>query len=376
MENKKIKLFVDAHSLDKGYQGTYTFIRQLYSEFLPAHPHIEVYMGTSRPERIRQLFPSLPPSRILPYNRYGPGILRLLTDIPFYLKKYAFDFAHFQYLAPVPFAGCRYIVTLHDITFVDFPAEFSWIYRKSRKLLFGRSIRSAAIKTTVSDYSRNRIADVYDIDPVRVEVIPNGISAVFYHAQDRALAAGIIKEKYGISNFMLYVSRLEKRKNHEFLLDVYLELKLYREGIALVFIGRETEHLISLHRKIGRMTEIQRQHFYFLNDIPETDLAAFYTACRLFVYPSKAEGFGIPPLEAAACGAPVLCSSATAMKSFTFFEPWCFNPDEPADFKQKLVQMLRQPPPAQKLKELAKYVRSNYQWRSSSTKLYNLLVHE
>jgi glycosyltransferase involved in cell wall biosynthesis len=70
----------------------------------------------------------------------------------------------------------------------------------------------------------------------------------------------------------------------------------------------------------------QRKLFYWIEQVEQADLNNFYLASRLFVYPSKAEGFGIPPLEAAGFHCPVLCSNATAMKDFDFFEPHIFNP--------------------------------------------------
>jgi glycosyltransferase involved in cell wall biosynthesis len=105
----------------------------------------------------------------------------------------------------------------------------------------------------------------------------------------------------------------------------------------------------------------------------QVDLAAFYRACRLFVYPSKAEGFGIPPLEAAACHAPVLCSSVTAMKDFAFFEPHTFDPTNDTDFEQKLSGMIHEPPSAEFTAKVAAHIAQHYNWQQSSNSFYNLL---
>jgi len=192
--------------------------------------------------------------------------------------------------------------------------------------------------------------------------------------QNKEEAAKIVKEKFGIENFILYVSRVEPRKNHALLLEKYIELELYKQHIALVFIGIESMGVARLQKAIQGLNDEERALFFWLNDISQADLSAFYTACRLFVYPSKAEGFGIPPLEAAICGAPVLCSSATAMSSFTFFEPYTFDPENEEEFKHKLLNLVNNPPSAGFLNRVAEQVSEKYQWKQSGEIFYNLLL--
>jgi glycosyltransferase involved in cell wall biosynthesis len=375
MSGKKIKLFVDAHSFDTEYQGTQTFIRELYSGLLNTHPDLDIYWGAYHTERVQAALPGVNPANLLPYKKSRGGLSRFIFDIPVYLKKHQFDFAHFQYLAPLKQGNCQYIVTLHDVLFNTFPADFSWTYRTSRNFLFGRSIKNAAIKTTVSDYSQQRIADDHRIAADDIHVIPNGVNPDItkYH-QSKAGAAALVKEKFGIENFILYVSRIEPRKNHALLLEKYLKLELYKQNIALVFIGVESVHVARLQNAIQNLTPQQLALFFWLKDMQPAALAAFYTACRLFVYPSKAEGFGIPPLEAAVCGAPVLCSSATAMSSFDFFEPYTFDPENEAEFEEKLSLMLQHPPSTTYLSGVANHINEQYQWKNSSEKFYDLLV--
>src|SRR5471030_2917322 len=93
--------------------------------------------------------------------------------------------------------------------------------------------------------------------------------------------------------------------------------------------------------------------FYWFPQMDHENLQAFYAACKLFVYPSKAEGFGIPPLEAAICKVPVLCSSATAMSQFDFFNPYMFDPNNEAEFELKLSRILEHPPSENFLKKTA-----------------------
>jgi len=108
-------------------------------------------------------------------------------------------------------------------------------------------------------------------------------------------------------------------------------------------------------------------------DIDDGDLLQIYRAATLFVYPSKAEGFGIPPLEAAALQIPVLCSNTSAMKDFAFFGPCHFDPYDFSSFKQLLRSILENPPTTAFLAEIATIVRREYSWSHSAEKLVGLL---
>jgi glycosyltransferase involved in cell wall biosynthesis len=363
MASKTIRLFVDAHSFDAGFQGTQTFIRELY-------PHLDIYWGVQNVDKIKSIFPSVKPENILPYKKRGASILRFVFDIPAYIKQYQFDYAHFQYLSPLPQAGCKYMVTTHDVLFNDFPAYFSFVYRVSRNFLFGRSIKKAAIKTTVSNYSKERIAHHYNIPANGIKVLANGVNQPQIAGSE---AREVIKTKFGIQNFILYVSRIEPRKNHALLLKKYLKLQLYNQGIPLVFIGDETIVVEALQAEIAKLTAQQKAMFYWFKQVEQNDLDAFYAVCKLFVYPSKAEGFGIPPLEAAVHQAPVLCSSVTAMGDFDFFEPHTFDPDNETDFELKLVAIISHPPSREALKTIAQTILGKYQWQQSAQLFNNLL---
>jgi len=374
MAAKNIKLFVDAHAFDTAYQGTQTFIRELYSALMERHPDIDIYWGAYYTERIIAAIPGVCPSRLLAYKK-PKGLSRFLVDIPSYIKKYRFDFAHFQYLSPLPQGNCRYIVTLHDVLYNTFKADFSWTYRLSRNILFGYSIRHAAIKTTVSAYSQHNISNTYNINSDCIHIIPNGVNSQI-KADDlsKADAAYLILGKYGVKNFILYVSRSEPRKNHALLLEKYLKLQLYKQNIALVFIGSAAVKVGKLQKLIDGLSDEERRLFHWHTNVPAADLTAFYLACKVFVYPTKAEGFGIPPLEAAICRAPVLCSSATAMADFDFFKPYMFDPRDEYDFEQKLSDIIAQPPSEVFLNDIAGRVARQYSWHNSSQAFYNLLL--
>jgi len=374
MKDKRTKIFVDAHILDKGYHGTHTFVRELYTELLEGYPDLDIYFGTYDTALVQSIFPQVEASHLLPYKKRRPVVLRFLLDIPAYIRQYKFDFAHYQYLSVQWPNSCISIVTLHDVLYNDYPDDFPFAYRMIRKTLFGNSIRRAGIKTTVSGYSKDRISLHYRIPGKDIHIIPNAVAiGAECSPLSREAAVDHISEKYGIENFLLYVSRIEPRKNHLLLLETYFSLELYKEGIPIVFIGMESIRIPGMDKLLRSLTPEQRMAFHWFRQVSPEDLAAFYTACRLFVYPSRAEGFGIPPLEAAMYKAPVLCSRQTAMESYHFFDPYTFDSSSGPELSAKLLEMIRKPPDTDFLNSVSEKVMRLYSRENCAQAFYSLI---
>jgi glycosyltransferase involved in cell wall biosynthesis len=371
----KIKLFVDAHVFDKEFQGTQTFIRGLYKSLLEKYSaELEIYFGVNDVDKFSSNLPFVSSSRILKYQRRSSNFLRLFTDVPYFIKKHQFDFAHFQNISLQKKSQCKTIITLHDVIFSDFPDDFPFIYRNARNFLFGKSINRAAVKTSVSAYSRDRISYRYKILPEQIHIVPNGADCTSFNCDlSKKEAVSTIKEKFEIENFILCVSRIEPRKNHLLLLEKYLKLELFKKNISLVFVGKKSINVSQLNERINELTEDQKKMFHWYEQVSQEDLIKLYKACKLFVYPSKAEGFGIPPLEAIACGAPVLCSNVSAMKDYYFFQPYTFDPDDEKDFEEKLDHTIHDLPDENFIKNAALEVLNNYSWQRSADIFYDLL---
>ena len=176
-----------------------------------------------------------------------------------------------------------------------------------------------------------------------------------------------------MENFILYVSRIEPRKNQQMLINAYRELGLGKQGIPLVFIGNDT---LNSHKIVAKIQQLQQDYpklVYWFSGLSDADVLAFYRAARLFVYPSTGEGFGIPPIEAAATGLPTLCSNVTAMRDFDFFGEAAFSPFDLEELKAKIQVFLETPPSKKELLNIKKIIKSRYSWDYGASLIHRLI---
>ena len=165
MKNKNI--FIDAHVFDGEFQGTLTYLIGLYSEFLENNNTDVLFFGAYNPEKIKKYFSNYKNVRYVKYNSKS-SIQRIFFEIPKLIDLFECSYAHFQYVIPLrKNKNCKYIVTIHDILFNDFPSNFSFFYRLKRNFLFYLSAKRSDYLLTVSNYSRDRIHKHYRISKIK-----------------------------------------------------------------------------------------------------------------------------------------------------------------------------------------------------------------
>ncbi|RYY39141.1 MAG: glycosyltransferase family 1 protein [Chitinophagaceae bacterium] len=366
-EGSPIRLFADAHVFDDGYEGTRSFLLGMYTE-LAQLEGVQVFLGARNCTRLRDAFaPVADRIQFIPYatsSRYG----RLFWELPHLLQKHDIDYAHFQYVAP-PRKVCAYIVTTHDVLFEDMPGLFPYFYRKLRHNWFRHSALRADVLTTVSEYAATSIAAHFGIAKHRIAIVPNAVAVQPTDGKLQQAARHRLRERYGVDRYVLCVSRMEPRKNQEQLLEAFRELELAAKGYQLVLIGRRSMGVPLLDAALTRLQPHERAAVWLLNDVPDVELLDWYRGCRLFVYPSLGEGFGIPPLEAAMARVPVLCSNLTAMADFHFFGNDLVDVTHRSAFITKLCELLTNPPGHDVLEERARIIAERYSWQWSAKAL-------
>jgi len=204
----------------------------------------------------------------------------------------------------------RTVMTLHDLAFRVFPEIHKPMYRSYLAVTMPRMLRRADAVIVISEATRRDAIRFYGLDEARLHVIYEGVGAPFRPAEAEEVAR--VRSVYGLpSQFLLYVGTIEPRKNPLTLLEAYRVLCLEGIDCPLVLAGKlgwRSEQFLEARRRSGLEQKVR-----LLGVVPDDDLVPIYSAADAFVFPSLYEGFGLPALEAIACGAPVICADSTSL---------------------------------------------------------------
>jgi len=366
-----VNLFVDAHTFDSEFQGSRTFIKEIYNRF-PTDDNFKLFFAANNLENLRNEIKERSNVFYIQYKSRS-SVKRLSVELPLLLRKLKIDYAHFQYITP-PIKVCKYIVTTHDVIFEDYPEEFSRFYRLEKHIPYKIAAKQADILTTVSKFSKQSIHRFLNIDLQKIHVIPNAVGDKYFLSYNKDEMKQYIFKKYNIANFVLVVSRIEPRKNHAVVLKAFKDLDLFKRGYHLVFIGTQSISDESIRNEMKTLTAKELAQYHHLENIDEEDLIRFYNAATLCIYPSKAEGFGIPPLESAALKIPTLCSNVSAMSDFSFFEDAHFNPKDQTLLENKILNVLNNKVPEESLAKISDAIKKKYSWCNSANLFFNLIL--
>ena len=233
--------------------------------------------------------------------------------IPLALARERVRLVHEPHYVLPPAIGCRSVVTIHDCIHLMFPqylpSKLAYVYAKAS--MWGATRKADRI-LTVSEASKRDILRFFDVKPEKVVVIYNAIDERFLAPAD-AGRMDLVRQRYQLDHpFILYVGNIKPHKNVERLIDAFGRARsACPDDLKLVIIGDELSRYPALRQAVHRH-KLDKQ-VRFLGFQPQETLAAFYRLARAFVFPSLYEGFGLPPLEAMACGTPVVTSNVSSL---------------------------------------------------------------
>ena len=235
--------------------------------------------------------------------------------LPRYIKRRSLDLFHGTNFDIPLWKRCPAILTIHDLSDFLYPEthEPRGVWRARRRLPF--MARTATQIVTHSESVRREVIEHLQVSREKVIAIPAAARSVFRPLPpDQTIET---RKRLGVEDeFLLFVGTIEPRKNLIVLLNAYRELLSATElHPQLVIAGKKgwlTDSLFSSLRELGI-----EERVLFTGYLSDNDLCALYSSCRVFIYPSKYEGFGLPPLEAMACGAPVIASSIPSIREVT-----------------------------------------------------------
>lgn len=280
---------------------------------------------------------------IIPKNRFikrwGSYMFWRYFTLPRKLKEYALDVVHDPYeLGPFTFnQPFRKVITVHDLTPLLFPNLFKRGDVMLHRLLLKKTISQADKIITVSYNSQRDIMEYLNVPQENIEVIYNGKDENFRPLNSKK--TGKVREKYGLpSHFILSVGGLHPIKNIPRLLEAYhLALKNGLEH-KLVMVGGAVDRAEEVFQIIDVLG--LEDHVIFTGVVSDDDLVGLYNAADLFLYPCLYAGFGLPPLEAMACGTPVITSCNSSLPEIVGDAAKLVNPYDPKKLADAISQVL------------------------------------
>lgn len=233
------------------------------------------------------------------------------TVLPILARRTKLDLLHSLHYTRPLVLPCASVVTLHDMTFFLFPH----LHTLPKRLFFPMAIRySARVANALiadSESTRHDVIRLLRVQPGKTTTIPLGVTSEYRPVSNRALLEPIRQKCALPEKFLLYVGTVEPRKNLPALLRAYRSAVDAGCSLPLVVVGR----LGWMYDEVFRMVEALglRERLKFTGYIPTQDLPLIYNLAEIFIYPSMYEGFGLPPLEAMACGTPVITTAVSSM---------------------------------------------------------------
>ncbi len=231
--------------------------------------------------------------------------------------------------------GVKSIVTMHDLIYLRYPEFFSKIDCAIYDAKFRYSCRVANQIHAISEQTKADLISFFSVPEDKIKVIYQSINPVFFNPVDTDLKFQLRKKFQIPERFILSVGTVESRKNLLALLEGMVMTKAY---LPLVVVGK----LTSYHHKVQKFIEadLNRLQVIVLPRIEDSELAALYQMAEMMVYPSLYEGFGLPVVEAQACGCPVITSNTSSMPEAGGDAAIYINPEKPEEIGHAIAKLL------------------------------------
>jgi glycosyltransferase involved in cell wall biosynthesis len=331
-----VRVAIDVRKLHDFGIGTY--VRNLVSELARQDDDAEYVLLCAPADRdaLAALGARFQPQVV----RAGHYSLREQWSIPWAVATAGVDLFHAPHYVVPPLTATRYVVTIHDCIHLRFPQYLphpsAVHYAKAMMTLAARRARRVL---TVSQASKEDIVRYLGVPDAQVEVIYNALDPLLA-GEPTAEDVAHVRERFLLTApFVLYTGNIKPHKNVDRLIEAFALLR--RDGfedVKLLVIGDDISKYPNLRRLIHRHQ--LHQHVRFLGYVPDATLAVLYRLAAVFVFPSLFEGFGLPPLEAMAAGAPVVTSSTSSLPEVVGDAALLVDPADAAAIASAMARVL------------------------------------
>lgn len=324
------------------------------------------YILLFRNEIHGSLIPHIDGKRIIAQIIFGKNKLMFFQLVlPSVLYRTKADcYLFFAFTSPLLFRHKGIYNTIHDVGAWDYPIALSLVHKIYFRVCYRVSVKASKGIITVSRFSKERINQVLGFPISKINVIPAAISQTLLNPV--TISKEEVLKKYGIPNrYIMSLSTIEPRKNLSLLLEAFAEVE-DSVDYDLVLIGRlgwKMEDIISKNKLNPRV--------HMTGYVEDEEVKIIYKNTICFIFPSIYEGFGMPPLEALALGAPVISSDAASMPEILMDQAVFFKNNNLEELKQKLIELTISV--SSMPRGLNEYQKQNYNFIQSAQKVLDLI---
>lgn len=327
------------------------------------------------------------------YQPKNPNFHKILANIPWYswqeqiifpriLKKYKLDLMHFLHFNVPILYRKAYFVTIHDLILLEYPtrkaSKLNFIMYSIKNLAY-RFVILNAVKTakkviTISNYTTDSIKKHFHISNSKINMIYEGVDLEKFnplYVQEFNFKKFDLKK----SKYILYVGNAYPHKNIDVLVEVFAKLKQRTDidkDLKLVLVGKKDYFFEGIVNQVSQLN--LEQSIIFPGYVPDEELISLYDQCLFYVFPSLYEGFGLPPLEAIALGAPIVISNATCLPEIFGEYIEYFDPRSKQNMEDVISNFILDKEKRELQKKYHQSILNKYSWQDmaeSTKKLYN-----
>lgn len=256
----------------------------------------------------------------------------------------------------------RSVVTLHDLAFLLYP-ETHTAASRAYYAASSESVRRAERVIAVSQRTASDAVRLLGVDPARIRVVPEAAAPNFTPRRPEAFDELARRLNLDQRAYILFVGTLEPRKNVTLLMEAFELVRRQIDAQLLLVGGRGwlDEPIFAAYTRLGLEGAAR-----FLGPLGENDLAVLYSRAGAFVLPSLYEGFGLPVLEAMACGAPVICSNAGPLPELAGNAAMLLPPDDPGGWARAIIHVLTEPHRAEVMRQQGFVRAASFSWERAA----------
>jgi glycosyltransferase involved in cell wall biosynthesis len=370
-----VKVAIDIRRMTEFGVGTY--IRNVVRTLAQLDGDSEYFLIGS-PHKVAECG-ALPPNFHTVELAGGDDTLQGNLDFRAIVKRLECDVVHIPHLFWIPRGlSCPYVLTVHDLLEHMYGSRNASSLRRSLHFyLTRRVLRKAARVIAVSQFTKNEIHKLLEIEDDRIEVVYNAIDERFLRGHATEADRDLIAQRYLVNYpFILYAGAIRPHKNVVRIIEAFSALKseLQKEDeypdLKLIIIGDDLSSHPRLRRTVVR-SAVQND-VRFLGFVPIEVLRIFYDVAKVFVFPSLYEGFGLPPLEAMAHGTPVVTANTSSLPEVAGNAALLVNPENVFEIRRGLHRALLDPVLRARMKQRGYEQAQRFSWTTSVSRILEI----